>query len=151
MANYFEPVLSEEQLAAYLDGMLSTEESNMVEEIIASDPEMQEIQDVMDSVDSTYIFDAGEEIPIECLADDFTLPNTDGYGLLDEYNHHEDAYDTDDFSENGHENTDDFSENEHEDADDYQNDFNNQDYQDDPTDINHEDGFLENGFDDISF
>ena len=31
MGNYFEPVLSEEQMAAYLDGMLSTEENKLNE------------------------------------------------------------------------------------------------------------------------
>ena len=75
MGNYFEPVLSEEQLAAYLDGMLSAEENNMVEELISSCPEMAEIQDAIDSVDATYLYESDDEIPIECMADDFSLPD----------------------------------------------------------------------------
>lgn len=85
MGNYFEPVLSEEQLAAYLDGMLTTEESNMVENLIASSPDMVEIMDDLDAVDSSYIYEVDEEVPIECMADDFSLPIVDdNYGAHDE-------------------------------------------------------------------
>lgn len=84
MGNYFEPVLSEEQMAAYLDGMLPTDESAMVEELILSNQEMQEIQDAIDSVDYTYIYDSNEEIPLECMTDYFTLPNID-YNYDDSY------------------------------------------------------------------
>ena len=75
MGNYVEQVLTEEQYAAYLDGMLTPEESYMVEEIIASVPGMEEIQDAMDSIDSSYIHEIDNEVPIECLADDFVLPS----------------------------------------------------------------------------
>lgn len=85
MENYCEPVLSEEQMAAYLDGMLSPEESYMVEETINSNPEMVEIQNVIDSVDSTYIYEIDQEIPIECMADDFSLPE-----ISYDYSHFED-------------------------------------------------------------
>lgn len=85
MEKNFEPVLSEEQMAAYLDGMLSTEESNMVEEIISSNPDMEEIQDTIDSIDSLYIYEYDYEIPIECMADEFSLPEVDNYYTQDEY------------------------------------------------------------------
>ena len=134
MAHYFEPVLSEEQLAAYLDGMLSTEESNMVEDIIASDPEMAEIQEAIDSVDSAYIYETDEEIPIECLADDFSLPD-----MNDDYHHSDESYTPDDFLEDGY------------DDEDIQDGINESDYQDDSSEVEHDDDFLDNNFDDISF
>ncbi|MGN0213325.1 MAG: hypothetical protein ACI4AH_00775 [Muribaculaceae bacterium] len=74
MGNYFEPVLTEEQMAAYLDGMLTDEESSMVEELISSVPELSEIEDVIASVDASYIIEVDNEVPIECMADDFVLP-----------------------------------------------------------------------------
>lgn len=134
MATYFEPVLSEEQLAAYLDGMLSPEESNVVEEIIASDPEMEEIMETIDSVDSAFIYETDEEIPIECLADDFSLPD-----MNDDYQHPDESYTPDDFSEDGC------------DDGDFQNGINESDYQDESSIVEHDDEFLDNSFDDISF
>lgn len=82
MNPHFQHTLSEEQLAAYLDGMLSAEESSYVESAIDSEPELQEIQEALDEVDSSYIaYDAMEEIPVECLSDDFVLPAIDtAYG-----------------------------------------------------------------------
>lgn len=77
MGNYIEHILSEEQMAAYLDGMLSTEESYMMEATISSSPELTELQEIVDSVDTAYIEDLNCEIPIECMADDFTLPDID--------------------------------------------------------------------------
>lgn len=93
MEKYFEPVLSEEQMAAYLDGMLSDEENDMIEGLIISNPELMEIQDVIDSVDSNYIYITDDEIPIECIADDFSLPEISSdfneivmnYGLEDDF------------------------------------------------------------------
>lgn len=83
MENYFKPVLSEEQMAAYLDGMLSTEESAMVEEQIMADPEMQEIQDSIDDVDTSLAaYDETQELPLECLSDNFELPAIN-YALAD--------------------------------------------------------------------
>lgn len=77
MGKLYNPVLSEEQLAAYLDGMLSAEENEMVENITISDPIMEEIFDVVDDVDTDLIIESDIEIPIECLADDFILPGLD--------------------------------------------------------------------------
>ena len=134
MANYFEPVLTEEQMAAYLDGMLSSEESNMVEKIIASDPEMEEIQDVIDSVDTIYIYETDAEIPIECLADDFSLPD------MEEYSHSDDVCHADD-------STEDLSD----DTDDYQNEHDGLEDQDGDSSLDHDDGLFDNDYDDISF
>ena len=77
MGNYIETILSEEQMAAWLDDMLTDEESSMVEELLSHSTELQEIQDVIDAVDITAVYDADEEVPVECLADDFTLPAID--------------------------------------------------------------------------
>ena len=74
MGNYIETLLSEEQMAAWLDDMLTDEESRMVEELLSNSSELQEIQDAIDAVDMTAVYDADEEVPVECLADDFTLP-----------------------------------------------------------------------------
>lgn len=126
MGNYFEPVLSEEQMAAYLDGMLSNEESNMVEDQIESSPEMVEIQNAIDSVDSTYLYEINEEIPIECMADDFSLPDI-GY----EYQHVDDSYHEEEFLEA-----------------DYEDDHN--DYQEESMEMGNDDSFIDNDFDDIS-
>ena len=96
MGNYFEPVLSEEQLAAYLDGILSTEENNMIEEIISSDPEMTEIQDAIDAVDSIYTEVSDCVIPLECMADDFSLPYVDYEDIQAEMESDEDYYGSED-------------------------------------------------------
>lgn len=130
MGNYIEPVLTEEQMAAYLDGMLSTDENNMVESLILSYPELQEIQDAMDSVDSTYIYDMDQEIPIECLADDFILPDIDG-----EYNHIGSEYEV------GYDELD----------SDQDNPNDSELFQDEASDINHNESCIDCDFDDMSF
>lgn len=71
--------LTEEQMAAYLDGMLSPEEATMVEDAIAGDERLQNIQEAIDDVDETYLVDNYDvEIPEECFADDFELPAIPG-------------------------------------------------------------------------
>ena len=96
MKPHFGPILSEEQLAAYLDGMLSADESSFVENAIDNDPELQEIQEALDEVDSSYIaYDATEEIPVECMSDDFVLPTIDTMYGEDGFNNVEDSF-TDD-------------------------------------------------------
>lgn len=80
MGNFYNPVLTEEQMAAYLDGMLTTEENNMVEELISFSPEMKEIQEAVDAVDVSFIYNSDIEVPIECLADDFSLPDIQDVG-----------------------------------------------------------------------
>lgn len=128
MTPHFQTALSEEQMAAYLDGMLSADESCIVESTIDSYPELQEIQEAMDEVDASYIaYDATDEIPVECLSDDFTLPHigidyveedytdddNDGTAtpaFRDEYHQLEDAQDnTDDYDDGSFEYQDFFS------------------------------------------
>ena len=135
MGNYFEPVLSEEQMAAYLDGMLSTEENNMVEEIIESSPEMMEIQDAMDSVDSAYIYETNEEIPIECMADDFSLPDVGFNYQIDDSSDSDNYIDDEEYDVNSE----------------YQDESFEADYQDESLENGHEDSFINNEFEDISF
>ena len=113
MGRTYTPVLSEEQMAAYLDGMLSPEENEMVETAITSDPMMGELLEVIDDVDAEMIVQADMEIPIDCLADDFVLPifDDDFQVHSDEGNHEngvdyfddqdlltDDTFGTDDFS-----------------------------------------------------
>lgn len=135
MGNYFEPVLSEEQMAAYLDGMLSSDDNNMVEELMASNPEMVEIQDVIDSVDSTYIYETDGEVPIECMADDFSLPD-----IRYEYHHSVDTYETEEYVDND----------EYNDNNDYQDDSNEMSCQDESLEMGQEDSFVDNEFYDLS-
>lgn len=110
MENYYEPVLSEEQMAIYLDGMLSVEESGMIEEIISSNPIMGELQEAIDTVDSTYIYESDCEIPIECMADDFSLPVVE-YG----YDHSEEFYETEDNDVEAYGDVDDYQDEEYQD------------------------------------
>ena len=78
-----------------------------------------------------------EEIPIECLADDFSLPDI-GQG---EVNHAIVSYDSDEYH----------------DSDSYNEEYNNQnniydtDYEDDSSDIEPDDSFSEDGYNDLSF
>lgn len=132
MGNLCNPVLSEEQFAAYLDGMLSTEDNNMVEELIDAIPEMDEIRDVIDSVDYNYIYECDNEVPIECMADDFTLPTIDtDFGSSD-----------DTFSDER------YSEMEYDELSDEQDD---EDYMDDSADIGNDEPFHDSEYDVLSF
>lgn len=135
MESYFEPVLSEEQLAAYLDGMLSDEESNMVEEQISSTPEMEEILEAVDAVDNAYIYESDNEVPIECQADDFSLPVID-----EEYIQSDDSYAAGDH----------YMAEEVNDSDSYFEEKSDLDFSDDLSDIQ-EENFTGEGYDDIAF
>lgn len=132
MENFISSLLTEEQMAAYLDGMMSTDESSIVEAMIASNPVLEELFDEIDSVDSSYINNLYAEIPEECLSDNFVLPDVDGgYADIDE------AYDDDaddDSLQDGH----------LQEADD------NDDYDDDSAGTGNDDGFG-NDFDYVSF
>lgn len=71
-------ILTEEQMAAYFDGRLSAEEAMMVELTISNDHDLQEIQDSIDDVDNVYVTENSTiEVPLECLSEDFQLPNVD--------------------------------------------------------------------------
>lgn len=67
-------LLTAEQLAAYLDGTLTDDENQIIENLISQDPQLQEITQVIDDVDELYTYAVEEEIPLECFANDFTLP-----------------------------------------------------------------------------
>ena len=113
MGRTYNPVLSEEQMAAYLDGMLSPEENEMVETAITSDPMMGELLEVIDDVDAEMIVQADMEIPIDCLADDFVLPICDdGFQVHSDEGDHEndvDYFDDQDHLTDETFGTDDFS------------------------------------------
>lgn len=126
MGSYFEPVLTEEQMAAYLDGMLSVEENNMVEDLISSSPEMEEILDVIDSVDSSFIYEYDTEIPLECMVDDFSLPDIDFDDI------HSDEYDDGEV------------------YDEYDDEHHEWHYQDDSLVTDQEDSSIEDEYDDMS-
>lgn len=75
MEKAFDLPLTEEQMAAYLDGMLDSEQSSMVEDLIGNDFDLQQIEDAVDAVDAAYLnLDPSDELPLECLADNFVLP-----------------------------------------------------------------------------
>lgn len=158
MENYFEHALSEEQMAAYLDGMLSEEENSMVEEIIASDPEMEEIMDTIDSVDTVMIYEADDEIPIECIADNFTLPDLDAgdttthhYYGHDEIYEHDEAYDYYEGNGNYEEDYEPAHEGYDDSSSDYQDEANDLDYHDNSSVEGSDNLFLENDLDGLLY
>jgi hypothetical protein len=83
--------LTAEQMAAYLDGMLSDEENQIVENLISQDAQLQEISDVIDAVDETYIYNDDVDIPLECYSDNFCLPEIETEVSYE--THQEDFYD----------------------------------------------------------
>lgn len=84
MDKNFDPALTEEQLAAYLDGMLTDEENVVVENVIDNDEQMQGVMNDIDHTDSAYLnYDQNEDIPLEIMSDDFTLPEVGVYGYDD--------------------------------------------------------------------
>lgn len=72
--------LTEEQMAAYLDGMLAPEEVAQVERLIGDNDTLQEIQEAIDDVDDIFLADNYDvEVPSECLEEHFILPDLDAY------------------------------------------------------------------------
>lgn len=70
--------LSEEKMAAYLDGMLKAEAAMMVGLAIIDNSELLQIQNSIDDVDATLLTENNDiEIPAECLSEDFELPFVD--------------------------------------------------------------------------
>ncbi len=137
MENYFNPMLSEEQMAAFLDGMLTTDESTMVEEQIEDNPQLQEIQSSIDDIDSTLIgYDETSELPLECISDDFTLPIVE-------------VVDASILMDGPLSGDDDLLEVEHNESSEYE-DYES-DYQDISSDYGHADDFSDNSFDGMSF
>lgn len=98
MGVYIEPVLNEEQMAAYFDGMLTDEDSLAIELLTTNSPTLAEILNAIDAVDTAYIENAGGEVPLECMADDFVLPDVDDGDFMPAEDDSEQA----DFADDGH-------------------------------------------------
>ena len=86
MDNYLiEPEL-ENTMAAWLDGMLSQEESDAFMRQCANDPMMQDILDANDDVEDAFesMIEMGYELPVE-LDGDFEIPQVDGLEYSSDY------------------------------------------------------------------
>jgi len=82
--NYFE--ISEETVAAWIDGNLSTDEETEFIEELSSNEELSEIIDSYDAIESTLenIIESGYELPAE-LAFDFILPDIENPLFEDQF------------------------------------------------------------------
>lgn len=76
MDDFFNPTVSEETVAAWLDGTLSADDSAAFLETCATDTDLQNILDANDQVDDYYedMMETGYELPEE-LQTDFDLPH----------------------------------------------------------------------------
>lgn len=86
MDNYLiEPEL-ENTMAAWLDGMLSQEESDAFMRQCANDPMMQDILDANDDVEDAFesMIEMGYDLPEE-LDGDFEIPKVDGAEYSSDY------------------------------------------------------------------
>lgn len=90
MENYLDPLMPEELMASYLDGTLSDEDTKIFENLIFENPELEDILYDLDLADANYIQDPNPEIPLECLADDFTLPGWSNQPTSDNFIFHDD-------------------------------------------------------------
>ncbi len=74
--NFFE--ISEETVAAWIDGNLSADEETEFIKALSSNEELSEIIDSYDAIESSFenIIESGYELPAE-LAFDFILPDID--------------------------------------------------------------------------
>ena len=75
MANFYNPVISEETFAAWLDGALSSEQEAMFLDTCSHNEELQELLDANDQVEEDYenLVDNGFVIPSE-FETDFDIP-----------------------------------------------------------------------------
>lgn len=69
------PTVSEELIAAWLDGNVTSEQDTYISQMCAVDPALQNIMDANDDVEATYeeMLENGFELPYE-LTTDFALP-----------------------------------------------------------------------------
>lgn len=76
MNNVFLPTVSEELIAAWLDGNVTPEQDAYISQMCAVDPALQDIMDANDDVEATYdeLLANGIELPYE-LTTDFDLPH----------------------------------------------------------------------------
>lgn len=75
MNSVFLPTVSEELLAAWLDGNVTPAQDAYITQMCAVDPALQDIMDANDDVETTYeeLLDNGFELPYE-LTTEFILP-----------------------------------------------------------------------------
>lgn len=75
MDNYFYPSVSEETIAAWLDGMLSAEDESLFLEECTNNADIQELLDANDQVDESFeeMIENGYELPDE-FRSDFDIP-----------------------------------------------------------------------------
>lgn len=71
MNNVLDPIVSEEMFAAWLDGNLSYEDQQFVEQQLMDDPEMQELLVANEQVEEDYndMITNGYEMPDELMSD----------------------------------------------------------------------------------
>lgn len=101
MDNYlFEPEL-ENTMAAWLDGMLSPEESDAFMRQCATDPMMQEILDANDDVEDTFesMIEIGYDLPEE-LNGDFEIPQIGSLDYSTDYADSSDYHEIESYDEN---------------------------------------------------
>lgn len=93
MNHNFSPFISEEMLAAWLDGNVTHEQEQYISQMCAADPDMREIVDVNEQIDEYYeeLVDSPIELPEE-LYTDFELPVLPMY---DNAHQREEIYDDD--------------------------------------------------------
>ena len=75
MANFYNPVISEETFAAWLDGALSSEQEAMFLDTCSHNEELQELLDANDQVEEDYenLVESGIVLPSE-FEGDFDIP-----------------------------------------------------------------------------
>lgn len=93
MNNVFLPTVSEELIAAWLDGNVTHEQDAYISQMCAVDPALQDIMDANDDVEATYdeLLANGIELPYE-LTTDFDLPHIEDnvYSEILPYDENED-------------------------------------------------------------
>lgn len=75
MANFYNPVISEETFAAWLDGALSSEQEAMFLDTCSHSEELQELLDANDQIEEDYenLVENGVVLPSE-FESDFDIP-----------------------------------------------------------------------------
>lgn len=75
MANFYNPVMSEETFAAWLDGAMSSEQEAMFLDACSHNEELQELLDANDQIEEDYenLIESGIVLPSEFEAD-FDIP-----------------------------------------------------------------------------
>lgn len=105
MANFYNPVISEEAFAAWLDGAMSSEQEAMFLDACSHNENLQELLDANDQIeeDYEYFVENGVVLPSE-FETDFDIPqiidssNSEGFYAYDQIEPYEQD-DEDDFDE----------------------------------------------------